>query len=39
MAEALRRKLLSTFMDTQSEEEKDEFLFLSKSLYYAFSKT
>ena len=39
MAEALRKKLLSIFMDTQREEEKDKFLALSKSLCYAFPKT
>ena len=38
MAEALRRKLLSTFMDTQSKKEKDKLIALSKSLNYAFPK-
>ena len=39
MADALRRKLLSTFMNTQSTDEKDKFIILSKSLYYAFLET
>ena len=39
MAEALRRKLLSIFMDTQSKEEKNKFIVLSKSLYHTLPKT
>ena len=39
LAKALRRKLISTFMDTQTAEEKDKFIALSKSLYYTFPKT
>ena len=39
MAETLRRKFLFTFMATQSAEEKDKFIALSKSLFHAFSKT
>ena len=39
MSEALRRKLLSTFIETQSEEEKAKFIALSKDLYHAFPKT
>ena len=38
MVEVLKRKLLSTFMDTQSEEEENKFIALSKSLFYAFPK-
>ena len=36
MAEVLRRKILSTFIDTQSEEEKDQLIALSSSLFYVF---
>ena len=39
MAESLRKKLLSAFVDAQTKEEKEKFVVLSKSLYYAFPKT
>ena len=39
MTEALRRKLLSSFVDKLKAEEKDKFIAMSKSLYYAFPKT
>ena len=39
IAEALRRKLLSTFIDTYSVEEKEKFITLTKCLYYPFPKT
>ena len=38
MAEALRKKLLSTLMNTQSEEEKEKFIALSKGLFYTLQK-
>ena len=39
MTEALWKKLLFSFIDTQSKEEKGKFITLSKSLYYAFPQT